>query len=495
MAPYYKKIYSLKKPSPEICDHLGLDWIDDNIQGDTGPLQSSFRGVIEDPFPKAWVETFKALGYPMSGDPFSGQGIGGFSNPATVDSSTVERSYSATAYYGPASVRSNLHVLTGSLVEKINLDDSAEPIVASSVRYSNKGQIRTVKARKEVILAAGAFHSPKLLELSGIGSAELLKAHGIPLIVDNPYVGENLQDHILTGISFEVEDGIPTGDDLLRQNPEAVQAAMMAYQTSKTGPFCNGGVSLFAFLPVADFKDNPDGSAELQQLLDQYPEETVISNHPSERMLYRHIRSILENPNEGSASFFTFGAQTNVGNSLEMKPLNEDPLPGSYVTLVTALLHPLSTGHVHINSPDPAQPPTIDPKYLSHPLDIEIFARHILYLNKIASTSPLSSLLKPNGRRNAPAAHNLSSLSSAKDYARIASSTNWHATGTCAMMPRDQGGVVDERLVVHGTRNLRVVDASVIPIIPQSNTQSTVYAVAERAADLIKEDHGLAASG
>ena len=131
--------------------------------------------------------------------------------------------------------------------------------------------------------------------------------------------------------------------------------------------------------------------------------------------------------------------------------------------------------------------PRIDPRYLSHALDLEIFARHLCYIETIAGTEPLASLLKPNGKRNAPKAY-VKSLDAAKEYAQLAAMSNWHSVGTCAMLPREKGGVVDERLVVYGTRNLRVVDASIIPIISQANTQSTVYAVAERAADLIKAD-------
>jgi len=109
----------------------------------------------------------------------------------------------------------------------------------------------------------------------------------------------------------------------------------------------------------------------------------------------------------------------------------------------------------------------------------------------IAATEPLASLLKPQGLRIPHFARVGSEIDSAKEYVRRTMTSGWHPVGTCAMRPRADGGVVNERLVVHGTRNLRVVDASIMPLIPRGNLQSTVYAVAERAADLIKEDHGL----
>jgi choline dehydrogenase-like flavoprotein len=492
LAPYYKKFYTLTAPSAEACEHLGVDWIDKDIQGLSGPVQASFTGVVEDPLSKAWVDTFRHLGYPLTGDPFSGKVTGAYSSPSTVNGVTKERSYAATAYYVPASGRPNLHLLNGSLVERIALEDVDNIISASGVQFIHKGERRMVKARKEVILAAGVFQSPKLLELSGIGDANVLQLRDIPLRINNPFVGENLQDHVLTGVSFELKEGIHSADDLLRQNPDAIQAAMIAYQTSKTGPLCSGGVSSFAFMPVVEFLEG-NGRAHLQELLGTHMQAITTSEHPSQKLRHQLIQSLLEDPEEGSAAFFTFTAQTNLGNSLELKHLTADLQPGNYLTLAVALLHPFSTGNVHIMSSDPTHAPAIDPRYLSHPLDLEIFARHVRYLETIAQTEPLASFLKPNGRRNAPSAY-FRDLDSAKEYARLASSTNYHCVGTCSMLPADKGGVVNERLIVYGTKNLRVVDASIMPTIPQANTQSTVYAVAERAADLIKMDHALKAA-
>ena len=270
---------------------------------------------------------------------------------------------------------------------------------------------------------------------------------------------------------------------------------MTAYQTSKTGPFCSSGVSSFAFMPVPDFLDGA-GLTELQKLLEKHLQEENVprAGDPARQQRNELLRSILEDPHEGSAAFFTYTAQSNTGNSLELKPLGVDLQPGNYITLCAALLHPFSSGNVHIASSNPTRLSIINPKYLSHPLDVEILARHVRYLEIIAATEPLASFLKPNGRRNAPGAYAIGEPEAAKDYIRSASVSNWHCVGTCAMLPRDKGGVVNERLIVHGTKNLRVVDASIMPMIPQANTQSTVYAVAERAADLIKADHTLTAT-
>jgi choline dehydrogenase-like flavoprotein len=131
--------------------------------------------------------------------------------------------------------------------------------------------------------------------------------------------------------------------------------------------------------------------------------------------------------------------------------------------------------------------PIIDHQYLSDHLDLELHARQIRYLETFAATEPLASLLKPGGRRNHPDAFIGEDLEKAKKFASVGGSTNWHSCGTCAMAPKESGGVVDAQFNVYGVRGLRVVDASVFPLIPQSNLQSLVYAVSERAADIVKE--------
>lgn len=139
----------------------------------------------------------------------------------------------------------------------------------------------------------------------------------------------------------------------------------------------------------------------------------------------------------------------------------------------------------HIVSNKSSDAPNIDPRYLSHPLDLELLARHVQFLERLARSPPLSDYIKPNGKRNHSTAH-VEDLAAAKDYVRTTAMSTYHPAGTCAMLPRNEGGVVDHRLIVYGTENVRVVDASMMPLIPRSNLQSTVYAVAERAADLIK---------
>lgn len=194
-------------------------------------------GQPENGWLKVWSDTIGSLGYPSDNDPFSGSVIGATITPESINPETGKRYSSADAYLRPARQRPNLTVIAGATVNMIcfNNDGSDLGAVADGVQFSivKDGQVvmLEVKARKEVILAAGALSSPRLLELSGIGNATVLEDLGIKVIVNNPHVGENLQNHILTGTTFEVQDDsdMPSRDPLNRQEPSVVQAASAAY--------------------------------------------------------------------------------------------------------------------------------------------------------------------------------------------------------------------------------------------------------------------------
>lgn len=302
-------------------------------------------------------------------------------------------------------------------------------------------------------------------------------------MVNNAYVGENLQDHPLTGICLEVVDGLPT-IDMIRE-PQVIQAAVETYQTSRQGPLGATAHSI-ACMPLVEFLSNP-GHLELSKLLDLHLKTSSKSQEPpSGPSQNAIIRSVLESPDEGSVIIGVGGSQMHFNQSLQ-KDIFGITEPQNYMSFLVALTNPFSRGSVHIASTSPLDPPVIDPRYLSHPLDTEILARHLRYILTIAETQPLASLLKSGGRQLPPNT-DLSTLDAAKEHCKRNLITNNHPCGTCAMMPREKGGVVDEHLKVWGVKRLRVVDASMFPMIPAGNIQSSVYAVAERAADLIKVD-------
>ncbi|KAK2053245.1 GMC oxidoreductase [Colletotrichum caudatum] len=441
-----------------------------------GPLKLSLPDDAESLWPKVWQETIRGLGFADTCDPLSGLGVGSSITPDTVDPETKQRSYAGSTYLQSAKSRPNLTVVTGALVEKIIFKTDAGDIVAEAVQYTKDGEKKTVTARKEVVLTAGTINSSRLLELSGVGNAELLRGLGIDVVLDNPHVGENLQNHVMVGASFEALPELDTMDGLVRQNPAVVGAAMETYGKGAGGPFSRSNTSATAQLPL------PAGE-DIGQLLDKLDRPKTSATPAFAKALETYVRSVLTSSSEPSGYYISFPGYALFGGDGHMAP----PPPGEekYFTIAALLAHPLSRGSSHITSASLESPAVaVDPAYLSHPLDVEVLARHLQLVEKIAASEPLRSQLKAGGKRSPASAH--ADLEQAKEFVRQTAVGAHHFTGTCSMMPRELGGVVDEKLRVHGIRGLRVADASIVPITVRANPQATVYAIGERAADLIK---------
>ncbi|RAH44910.1 GMC family oxidoreductase [Aspergillus brunneoviolaceus CBS 621.78] len=452
LSPYYRKAFTLQLPDENTRDHIGTSWVDPEANGTSGPIKVSFPAVRQDPLSKAWVDTFRAMGYGVTGDPFSGVSTGGYSNLAAVDAETKTRSYAATGYGVPASQRPSVRILTNAVARRIRLESEESGVTATGVDADIEGQATVVKAKKEVILTAGALNTPRLLELSGIGDQAILDKFSIPVVIDNPNVGESLQDHLMSGISFEVKPGVVTGDPLLRQEPDAIQTALQLYAEHKAGPMTVGGVQSCAYMPI-------------------------IESHGHQEAKRAHLEAFPGDPD----------ARHEVIRDIYGSFVGQELLPGNYLSLGVSQSLPFSRGAVHIASADPDAPPTIDPRYFSNPLDLDIMVRNLLDVERLHGLRPLADYLAADRRRNHPDA-SLTDLDSAKRYLRDTATTTYHSCGTVAMLPREKGGVVDERLRVYGTTNLRVCDASIFPLIPAANIMSTVYAVAERAANIIRAE-------
>ncbi|PYI00085.1 alcohol oxidase [Aspergillus ellipticus CBS 707.79] len=448
LSAYVRKSQKFTPPSDEINQELSLGYIDPTLQGTDGPVHT--------------------LNHHPTGDPISGRAKGAFCNPGSIHATSRARSHAGVTYYNSKTAeRINLRVVTEALVEKIIVEKEKpgeSGFFAAGVQFIGKDGIRrTVTAATEVILAAGAVKTPHLLELSGIGDAGLLKAHGIETLINNPNVGENLQEHGLVPFSWEVADG---------------QVTLRPWQSSGAGPL---GLCTFfsAFMTPPYLQDE-----EFQGLLDTYLDKETPSNRTAQ---YRILRQLLEDLEEPTGQYEMCAFQVTPENSPSLQGIFGMPEPESFLTMVAVLNRPFSRGCVHLSSPDPTALPAFDPQILSHPLDLELQARHVKWLDTLAATEPMASLLKPNGRR-LHHSEQVSSLEIARELTRDRIIAHFHVSGTAAMMPRGIGGVVDARLRVYGCPNLRVVDASVIPLIPRGNIQTTVYAVAEKAADLIKAD-------
>ncbi|KAI0018892.1 hypothetical protein F4780DRAFT_474852 [Xylariomycetidae sp. FL0641] len=463
----------------------------------TGPLKLM---VPEDEtgWPKVWHETFAALGYPTKEDPFSGEFYGSLTVSDAVDPSTMTRSFSGNAYLGTARSRDNLVIWTNTSVDKILLEKANGTVTANGVQVTRDGETKTVVAKREVLVTSGSINSPRLLELSGIGSAERLEPLGIETLIDNPHVGENLQNHPIASVQVAVHDapGFETMDMIARQDPVATAAAMDAY-SHRRGPFCSSGTNSAAQLPLPGI-DGEQGKTELQHILNLVEGDSDPGPATREfaKAHARFVRSVLASPTEASGHYLTFPGYAGVGQdgSMAAPPAGTE----SYFTVAVVLSHPLSRGSVHITTTrrDPASAPgggvAVDPNYFSHPADLEVMARHLRFLRRrLLATEPLASRLRKRVEGSGDPAPVAGFPGAAADEAgsswlRGAAVGAHHYTGSCSMMPRELGGVVDARLRVHGCENLRVCDASVMPFTPRTNPQAVVYGIAEHAASIIK---------
>ncbi|UKZ74075.1 hypothetical protein TrVFT333_001730 [Trichoderma virens FT-333] len=426
----------------------------------------------------AWMETFAKLGLEMKTDPRTGKGLGAFQQGGSIDPATKTRSHAASAHYTPEiASRPNLTVITETTVKRIIFDTSkAEPVAVGVLVRSKDGSDKTLSGG-EIILAAGALMSPQILELSGIGSRSLLESLDIPVIVDNSNVGENLQDHPITCQSFEVNPGVPSGDVL--RDPNVLNALVQQYQDGGKGPLGQSNISV-AYVPLASGEGVYSQDTK-KTLFASYDEHVQTQDG-------QVIRKLLEESDEPSVQYFFFPSQTHT--DMHDPPSMADYLlptsPENYLTVMSMLNHPLSRGSIHITSDDVDKLPIWDPKFNSNPLDLEISARHVQFVEMLLRTSPFGDIFKPDGARIPQVKGD--TLEDAREVVRQCQVCCFHPACSLAMKPRERGGVVDSRLRVYGTKGLRVVDASVFPLQTAGNIQTMVYVVAERAADIIKED-------
>lgn len=485
MVPYYRKFHTLRRPDVDVEKRLLLDKID--WKSGSGPIQASFPAMT-DPLSEAWMKTFDGLGHLIDEDVLVGsRSVGGMITPCIF--ANGERSHAGIAYLEPVLGRSNLDLWEDVLVERILFDTSdRDSVVATDVHYIRGDSHHIVTARKEVIISAGVFQSPQLLELSGIGGSERLKPLGVPVIVDNPYVGENLQDHLNCGPSYEVREGFPTFDDA--RGPEYVAKMNQQYELDKSGPLATGGCYTFGYSSLQVFESDAETQSLLERMETISEQDSIIPaapEIPSHRLQDAFIRRMISDKNEATATIYTIARQRNLDQpEAKRKALLQ---PGNYISLIAMLSHPFSRGSVHICSADPREKPKIDFQYLSDPRDAEVFAHHLFGFESLVESEPLASCLKRGGKRlPATFAYRIDNVDRASKMLRQCAGTNYHPSCTCPMMSRELGGVVNDRLIVHGTKNLRVCDASVFPIIPRGNILSSVYAVAEKGADIIKKD-------
>jgi choline dehydrogenase len=337
-----------------------------------------------------------------------------------------QRCNTAVAYLRPARSRSNLTVATDAHTTRILLSGRR----ATGIEYVQGGAKKTANARAAVLLAAGAFGSPQLMQLSGLGPASLLKEFGIPLVADMPGVGANLQDHYNGRLVFECTHDFTLNDVVaspLRKLREGLR-----YYLSRKG-FLTMGASTATGFVATDGGSRPD----IQIGLVVYSTDKF-------------------------------------GDTLHA-------FPG--FTMLVRLLRPESRGTVQIKSADPLAPPSIRPNYLSQPRDAELLVAGMKVARRLVDAPPLRGYVARE-HEPAPAPANDEEW---QQYLRARGGISYHPVGTCRM-GADADAVVDERLRVRGIEGLRVVDASIMPTLVSGNTNAPVIMIAEKASDMILED-------
>jgi len=336
----------------------------------------------------------------------------------------------ADAFLRPALRRPQLQVESHAQVHRVLFEGRR----AVGVVFARGGQLFTARARREVILSAGAVNSPQLLQLSGVGPGALLQQHGIPVLLDQPAVGGRLQDHIAVSYFYRATE--PTLNNQLYPLHGKILAALR-YGLTRRGPLsvgvnhCGGFVRTRAGLPRAD-----------QQL---YFNPVTYSMAPQGK-----------------------------------RPLmNPDPFAGFILSFQPC--RPTSRGRIDIASADPAAAPGIRPNYLSTGEDLADVVAGGRFLQTMLATRAMQGLI------DKPIAPDLAPMDEQQivDDFRARAGTVYHPVGTCAMGADPRHAVVDSQLRVHGLMGLRVVDASVFPNITSGNTHAPTVMVAQKAADML----------
>lgn len=475
---YMKRSEHLHEPS-HLTPEKAVEYAvgpEPGLYGHDGPVAKSFPTHVTDLHSKM-LDALEKLGVPRNPSQAAGKPVGAFLTPSTVNPSTATRSYAANTYFAPNSGRENLLVLTEAQVTKVHLEAGPNGMQkATGVSFIRDGITTTVNVKREIIVSAGSFQTPQVLELSGIGNKSRLQALGIETKIDAPGVGENLQDHAIITTIVEVDPKIETLEMLT--DPEHMAAQQKLYGTQQ-GILAAVPTSLVAFASGKALGSDADiRKWESLASVESTPEIFTETPAPVKKGIQKQYGIISKWADQDwpIAQFIHWNGHLPVPGLT--------PGPGQrYISVVSTYAHPLSRGSVHITSADPLAPPAIQQNYLANPADLDILTKCLRLTLKMYDTKPLSDSVV---KKVYPTYSADVDEETARNHVKQCLGALWHPVGTAAMLPREDGGVVDPSLLVYGTSNLRVVDCSVIPIIVSANIVTLAYAIGEKAADIIK---------
>jgi choline dehydrogenase len=409
--PYFKKAENQERGA-------------DDFHGAGGPLPVSDL-VHADPLSAAFIAAAAETGIPVNPD-FNGasqEGAGFFQTTTRRG----RRASTAVAYLRPARGRRNLQVETSALAQRILFDGHR----ADAIEFRQAGVLRTARARKEILVSSGAYNSPQLLQLSGVGPAELLRKHGIDVVLDAPGVGHDLQDHMQVRVVMRCTQSITLNDVV--NSPVRRILAGARYAAFRKGP-----LTIAAGTSGAFFKTNPRLATPDIQI--------------------HFLPFSTDKMGERLHSFSGFSASV-------------------------CQLRPESRGSLRIRSADPTMAPEIRINYLSTEVDRIANVEGLKVLRRILQ----APALRPYVMQEVDPGAKVSTDEELLNYCRARGSTIYHPTSTCRM-GSDPLAVVDQSLRVRGLEGLRVVDGSIMPDLVSGNTNAAIIMIAEKASDMILED-------
>ena len=396
------------------------------LYGHGGPVRiSEARG--RHPLTQTFIDAMGELGVPTDRDYNdewqTSSGI------CRVNQFRGKRWGTAKAYLAPARSRTNLKIVTNALARRVLIEERR----AVGVEYDLDGQIISAKANEEVILSAGVFNSPKLLMLSGIGNPELLAEHNISCVHANPYVGENLHDHVGVQMRARVHGHTANMDNT------RFRRLLLGMQYYLLG----GGAATHHWPALAFVKLSPES---------MYPD-----------LQYHFGPFIVEITPQGPV-FPNYGG----------------------ITMVSSINRTRSRGYVRLRSADPAAMPVIQPNMLGDAYDLDRLVGAVHFSRRLLQTNAF----RPHVIEEVSPEPGLTTRKGIEDFIQATAQSAYHNCGT-VKMGIDDAAVVDPRLRVVGIKGLRVADCSIIPAVPSGNTNAVTMAIGEKAAEMIKVDENL----
>ncbi|KAF9477068.1 mala s 12 allergen [Pholiota conissans] len=463
-----KKTESFTAPTDDSEKTAGMKY-QASSHGTSGNLHVTYPGYMV-PVTGSWLPSLAAAGVSISEDAYSGDNLGGFFCTSSENPSNWTRSYSKSAYIDVLPARPNLHIIAEATVERIVFSDNlvSGNRVATGVQFSNGAgtTVQSVTANKEVILAGGAMGSPHILLVSGVGPTDVLNAANVAVKAELPGVGQHLIDHLSTGVSWEAkvdtQGSITASGSDLSKTPEfnSFINSGIAYVN---GSLLFGGTDSFNTF-MSGIESSETSAATLVPSKDQ----TVIDG-------YKAIYDTTMKEAYPATGLLEILLSINAANNIAVQVANQQPL---------------SAGRIYINSSSIYDQPLIDPQYFSHPADITVMRQGIKFARQIGATAPLNAAL---GAEVTPGP-TVQTDADIEAWLRTVVGTEFHPGGSCAMLPLDKGGVVDAKLKVYGTTNVRVIDSSVFPVSFSAHLMAPTYGLAEVGAQIILDAYSPTAS-